>query len=181
MNKRASSKTTMINSTFKVPIDERYFEHYLPCSIYEFGSIVVGQNEVLEFSKLYDPYIFDSGLEASSEARNGAVVASGLHTVTMGMRLFADFYISHAAVVGPPSIDEIRWLKAVHPGDELSIRVTIRGRKLTGSKPGKGLVRSYVEIMNQNREVVATLKVKNVLPCRPHTQHGAGSIGVIIH
>jgi acyl dehydratase len=159
----------MINSTFKVPIDKRYFEHYLPGSIHEFGSIVVEQNEVLEFSKLYDPYVFDSGLDAYSEARHGAVVASGWHTATMGMRLFADFYISHVAAVGPPSIDDIRWLKAVHPGDELSIRVTIKNRKLTGSKSGKGIVRSYVEIMNQNREAVTTLKVKNVLLCERNT------------
>ncbi|MDD3473188.1 MAG: acyl dehydratase [Syntrophaceae bacterium] len=169
MNKRASSKNTMVNSNFKVPIDERYFEHYLPGSIYEFGSIVVEQNEVLEFSKLYDPYVFDSGLEAYGEAKNGSVVASGWHTVIMGMRLFADFYISHVAGVGPPSVDDIHWLKAVHPGDELSIRVTIKSRKLTGSKSGKGIVRSYVEIMNQNRAIVTTLKVKNVLLCERST------------
>ncbi len=81
------------------------------------------------------------------------------------MRCFADFYISHIAALGPPSIDDIRWLKAVHPGDKLSIRVTIKSRKLTRLKPDKGIVHSYVEIMNQNREVVTTLKVKNVLLC----------------
>ena len=164
-----SLRTDTINSTFKVPIDERYFEDYLSGSVYEFGSVIFKQDEVLEFSKLYDPYVFDSGLEAYSEARNGSVVASGWHTVTIGMRLFADFYISHVAGVGPPSVDDIHWLKAVHPGDELSIRVTIKSRKLTGSKSGKGIVRSYVEIMNQNRAIVTTLKVKNVLLCGRNT------------
>lgn len=166
MNKKAHSKTACVNSTFKVPIDQRYFEDYVPGSVYEFGPTVVEQDKVIEFSKLYDPSVFDSGLEAFNGAKNGAVVASGWHVATMGMRLYADFFISQAAGAGPPTIDDIRWLKAVYPGDELSIRVTIKSQKLTRSKPSKGIVRSYVEITNQNRQVVTTLKIKNVLLCR---------------
>ncbi len=62
MNKKSSSKTIIVNSTFNVPIDKRHFEDYLPGSMYEFGPIVVEQDKVVEFSKLYDPFVFDSGL-----------------------------------------------------------------------------------------------------------------------
>ncbi len=143
----------------------------MPGSMYEFGPIVVEQDKVVEFSKLYDPFVFDSGLEAFNKAKNGEVVTSGWHIATMGMRLLADFYISQVAGTGQPTIDEIRWLKAVHAGDKLFIRVTIKSRKLMRSKSRKGVVRSHVEILNQNSEVVTTLKVKNVLLCRENASH----------
>lgn len=166
MRKKEQLCTAAINSSFSTPIDERYFEDYLPGSVYEFGSIVVQTDEVVEFAKLYDPFVSDSCQKASSEARNGVTVASGWQTVIKGMRLFYDFYISQKADIGTTSIDDIRWVRAVHPGDELSIRVKIKSRALISSKPHEGIIHSYVEIMNQSKKVVTTLNVKSVLPCR---------------
>jgi len=166
LRKKEPLGAAAINSSFSSPIDERYFDDYLPGSVYEFGSIAIRHDEVVEFAKLYDPFVSDSCQKASSEARNGVTVASGWQTVIKGMSLFYDFYISQNADIGATSIDNIRWVRAVHPGDELSIRVTIKSRTLTSSKPGEGTIHSYVEIMNQNKKIVTTLSVKSVLLCK---------------
>jgi acyl dehydratase len=82
------------------------------------------------------------------------------------MRLFADHYLSHVASLGSPGVDELRWLKPVRPGDEISIRVTVLETKRSRSKPDRGIVRSFIEVINQDREIVMDLKVVNFLRCR---------------
>lgn len=154
------------NSGFSVPSDERYFENYLPGSIYEFGSIIVKRDEIIYFGGHYDPQAFDSGLDAAREARDGGVVASGWLIAALGMRLLVDHYISHTAGLGSPGPDDLRWLKPVHPDDELSIRVTVMSRRRSRSKPDRGIVRSFVEVLNQNREVVTSWIASSILLCR---------------
>jgi acyl dehydratase len=55
----------------------------------------------------------------------------------------------------------------VRPGDVLSMRVTILEANCSRSKPDRGIVRSFLEVMNQTGEVVMTMKGVNLLLCRP--------------
>jgi len=83
------------------------------------------------------------------------------------MRLIVDHYLPLAArSLGSPGIDELRWILPVRPGDELSIRVTVMEANRSRSKPDRGVVRSLVEVLNQNHEVVLTMKAINLLLCR---------------
>jgi acyl dehydratase len=82
------------------------------------------------------------------------------------MRLFTDHYLSKVASVVSPGVDELRWTKPVRPGDRLSIRVSILESRRSRSKPDRGMVHSRVEVLNQDREVVMSLKAVNILLCR---------------
>lgn len=170
MNKDTKFKTSTTNSIFNVPINERYFEDYVPGAIYEFGSIKVSREDILDFNKRYDPQAFDSGLDAAREARDGGVVASGWLIAAFGMRLFVDYYLSHTAGLGSPGPEGLRWLKPVRPNDELSIRVTVINRKRSKSKPDRGIVRSFVEVMNQNHDVVTSWKASSILLCKKNIE-----------
>jgi acyl dehydratase len=77
------------------------------------------------------------------------------------MRLYTDHYLSQAANLGSPGGDELRWTKPVFPGDELSIRVTVLDTRRSDSKPDRGIVQSFVEVLNQKREVVMSVKMAN--------------------
>ena len=63
-------------------------------------------------------------------------------------------------------MDELRWLKPVFAGDILSVRVTIIEAKRSSSKPDRGYVRMLNEVLNQNREVVMTMKSGGFYLCR---------------
>jgi acyl dehydratase len=63
-------------------------------------------------------------------------------------------------------VDELRWEKPVYPSDELSVRVTILETRLSQSKPDRGIVRSFVEVLNQHRDVAMSLKMVNFVRCR---------------
>ncbi len=79
------------------------------------------------------------------------------------MRLFVDHYLSQVASIASPGIDELRWLKPVRPGDRLSLRVTVIEVLPSRSKPDCGILRSLIEVLNQDDEVVMTMVAMNLL------------------
>ena len=76
------------------------------------------------------------------------VVASGVHTIAVCMRLYVDHYISQVASLASPGLDEIRWPRPVRPCDRLRIRITVAEARASRSKPDRGLVHSAVETLN---------------------------------
>jgi len=156
-----------VNTTdFSVPITERYFEDYIPGSVFEFGTISVEEAEIIDFAKRFDPQ--DMHVDAESAARGpfGGLIASGWHTAGLAMRLLVDHYVSKVASLASPGVDEVRWTRPVRPRDSLRIRVSVLEARRSQSKPDRGLVRTLVEVFNQNREVVMSFKAMNILRCR---------------
>jgi acyl dehydratase len=156
----------MTNSSFSAPIDDRYFEDYVDGAVHDFGSIAVKESEVVDFAERFDPQPFHMNPELAKHSIYGGLIASGWHSASLMMRLFVEHYLSHVASLGSPGVDELRWLKPVRPGDVLSLRVTVSETSRSRSKPDRGIVHSYVETLNQNGEVVMTMKALNFLLCR---------------
>jgi acyl dehydratase len=145
------------------PIDDRYFEDYIPGAVFEFGSIFVEEAEIISFAKRYDPQSFHTDPGVAAKSMYGSLIASGWHSASLMMRLLVDHYLSHVASLGSPGVDELRWLKPVRPGDRLSLRVTITETRRSSSKPDRGIVHSFCETINQNGEVVMTMKALNFM------------------
>lgn len=148
---------------FPLPLDDRYFEDYVPDSVYEYGSITISHQEILDFAKKFDPQLIHADPEAASHGPFNGLIASGWHTASVMMRLFVDHYLSAVASLGSPGIDELRWLKPVRPNDSLRIRVTVLEAKRSNSSPDRGLVRSLVEVFNQEGDPVMELTAMNML------------------
>ena len=151
---------------FTIPIDQRYLEDYVPGSVYELGSLTVTEDEIIRFAQQFDPQVFHLDPELARKSVFGGVIASGWHTAALAMRLLVDHFISRVAALGSPGSDELRWLKPVHPGDTLSLRVTILEARHLESKPDRGIVKSFVEVLNQDREVVMTRVAFSILLSR---------------
>jgi acyl dehydratase len=156
----------MADDHARTPPADRCFEDYVPGSVHEFGSTEVTADEIISFAKRYDPQDFHADPEAAGKTAYGGLVASGWHTGAMAMRLIVDNYLSHVASLGSPGIDELRWLKPVRPGDRLSVRITVEEARRSRSKPDQGVVRSFVEVINQHGQVVMSWRGLNMLRCR---------------
>jgi acyl dehydratase len=145
---------------------ERYFEDYLPGASAEFGSVTVEEADIIEFAKRYDPQEFHINPEAAASGPFGGLIASGWHTGALMMRMIVDNYLSKASSLGSPGIDELRWLRPVRPGDTLHLRATVLETKRSSSKPDRGMVRTLTEVLNQNGEVVMSVKAMTLIRCR---------------
>ncbi len=152
--------------TFATPINDRYFEDYVPGDIHEFGSIVAEEKEMIAFARRFDPQPLHIDPVAAKQTIFGGLIASGWYTAGLMMRLYVDHYLSHVASLSSPGVDELRWLKPVRPGDAISIRITISETRRSNSKPDRGIVHSHIEVLNQKGEIVMSMKGVNLLACR---------------
>lgn len=149
------------------PAAERYFEDYTPGAVFTAGAIAVTEAEIVDFARHYDPQAMHTDPEAAARGRFGGLIASGWHTAALMMRLFATNFLSPESSVASPGIDELRWLEPVRPGDVLSLRVSVIEARRSRSRPGEGVVRSFIEVLNQDGTVVMSLKPISLIACRP--------------
>ena len=96
----------------------------------------------------------------------GGLIASGWHTAALMMRAYTENYLSQVANLGSPGGDELRWDKPVFPGDVLSVRATVLEARRSESRPDRGIVHTFIEVLNQTREVVMSMKMVNFVRCR---------------
>ena len=153
-------------SDFSAPTDDRYFEDYCTGHVHEFGSIQLSEEDVIDFAKRYDPQPFHTDPAAAARTQFGGLIASGWQTAGVMMRLVVDHYLSRVASLASPGLDELRWPRPVRPGDTLRVRATVLDTRPSTSKPDRGLVRTFFEVLNQHGEVVMTVKAMNLLKRR---------------
>jgi acyl dehydratase len=146
--------------------EERHFEDYIPGAVFEYGEIRVDEAEILDFARRFDPQDMHVDPEAAKRGRFGGLIASGWHTGAMMMGLFADNFLTKGTSLASPGIDELRWLHPVRPGDVLRIRVSVLEATPSRSKPDRGLVRTLVEVLNQDGKVVMSMKPMNIIARR---------------
>lgn len=146
---------------------ERYFEDYVVGTTAEYGPVKVDEAEVVEFAQRFDPQPFHVDRAAAAAGPFGGLIASGWHTCALMMRLLAEHYLSPASSLASPGIDELRWLAPVRPGDRLMLRTTVEEAQLSRSKPDRGIVRTRIEMVGRDGEVVLRLTAINFIRTAP--------------
>ena len=144
---------------------DRWFEDYVPGAVHNLGSVVVDEQEVVSFARKFDPQPFHLDKERAEQSAFGGLIASGWHTASLTMRLIVDHYLSDVSSEGSPGIDELRWLRPVRPGDQLTVRITNLDARRSRSRPDRGIVRSHIETLNQDGEVVMHLTSTSFIRC----------------
>jgi len=145
---------------------ERYFEDYTANDILILGEIEVEEEEMISFARSYDPQSIHIDPEKAVAGPFGGLIASGWFTGSLMMRLYAKNFLSEASSIASPGLDELRWHAPVRPGDVLTFRVTTVETRRSRSKPDRGIVKSFTEILNQEKIVVMSIKNVNVILCR---------------
>jgi acyl dehydratase len=103
----------------------RYFEDFDPGDEFEFGNYTVTEEEIIRFAEQFDPQSFHLDSVAAKESIFGGLIASGMHTLSILMRMTVDGFLNQVAGLGSPGIDEAKWLVPVRPGDTLSVHLTV--------------------------------------------------------
>ena len=136
---------------------DRYFEDFEPGQVYELGSKVVTEDEIVAFARQFDPQPFHLDPEAAKDSVFGGLIASGWHTGAMWMRLYVDSLLGGASGQGSSGIEELRWLAPVRPEDTLSGRLIVLEVTSSESYPDRGTIRIRGEMVNQDGVTVMTM------------------------
>ena len=119
-----------------------------------YGPVEVTRDDIVAFAKAYDPQPFHLDEEAAKGTFVGTLIASGWHTCAVNMRLIADGFLLNAAAMGAPGIEEVKWLRPVHPGANLRSRMTVLEARPSRSRPEVGLVQFRFDVLDDADDVV---------------------------
>lgn len=144
----------------------RYFEDYVPGLSFDCGSFTLDQAEIIAFGEEYDPQPFHVDPEAAKDGPFGGIIASGWQTTSMMMRKVVGGFLSAESSLGAAGVDEIRWPRPVRPGDTLDVRAAVLEARRSRSKPDRGIVRSRLEVTNQDGGIVMTVIATNFVLAR---------------
>ncbi|WP_019876078.1 MaoC/PaaZ C-terminal domain-containing protein [Sporichthya polymorpha] len=167
MVSRPAPTTRALGPDFEAPVDDRFFEDYPVGVAFTYGSLGLTEDEIVEYAMRFDPQAIHIDPDYAKRGPFGGIIASGWHTSGLCMRMFADHYLTHNASLASPGVDEIRWPAPVRPGDELRLRVTTTEARPSRSKPDRGLIFSFGELLNQDDVVVMSMKAMNMVARRP--------------
>jgi len=102
-----------------------YFEDLVPGRIFELGTLVVDESEMVAFARRFDPQWYHVDRARAEASVWGGLIASGFFTVSALMRMYVDTVLSQAAADTSPGMDNLRWFAPVYAGDELTAVLTI--------------------------------------------------------
>ncbi|WP_408960310.1 MaoC/PaaZ C-terminal domain-containing protein [Natrinema sp. 74] len=122
-----------------------------------FGSISVPKDEIVDFATQFDPQPIHVDEEAARESMYDGIIASGLHTLCLTIRLYSDEFLQDVAFVVGRGLKDVRFLAPVFPGDTLSIRVEVIDKWDSPSDPNWGELEVGITTTNQAGTEVLSL------------------------
>ena len=122
---------------------------------------------MVAFAQRFDPQ--DMHID-DSKAKTGpfkGLIASGWFTGRLIMRLYATRYLSNASSLASPGFDSLKWLVPVRGGDVLRVHSTVKEAKRSKTKSDRGVVKTFLKVLNQKDVVVMSIDAVNMIACRP--------------
>ncbi|SMG47291.1 MaoC family dehydratase [Paraburkholderia susongensis] len=132
----------------------------------EVGKHTFTREEIVEFAQKFDPQPFHLDEAAAAESPFRGLVASGWHTCSVMMGMLVRNVLAGSTSMGSPGIDEILWLKPVRVGDTITMMNIVVDKRVSGSKPDRGIVSTRWEGINQHGETVITVSSKGMFGLR---------------
>jgi len=156
----------------------KYFEDIRVGDSIEIGRHTFTADDIKAFARRFDPQPFHVDEEAAARSHFGALCASGWHTAAVWMRLMVDHRRRESeamrargepvAGMGPAlGIRELQWLKPVYAGDTIVYKSEVLETRISGSRPGRGLMTLRSTGVNQNGDLVISFVSTAFVERRP--------------
>ena len=143
-----------------------HFEDLETGSVFDLGTVVLTTEEIVTFSRQYDPQPFHLD-EAAAIPIFGGLIASGWQTVSLFQRLLVDGFLGDVACLGSPGVNDIRFLRPTFAGKPISGRLTIGEKRLSKSRPDRGSVTLKCAMLDEEGEAVFTMNGLVIIACTP--------------
>jgi acyl dehydratase len=138
-------------------VPKLYWEDFSAGQVAVYGPRRVTAEEIKAFAAEFDPQPMHLDEEAARASMIGGLCASGWHTCSIMMRMIVDGFIFDSASMGGLSVDEMKWLVPVRPGDLLSVRANVLETRASNSRPDRGFVKFCFDVFNDAGGRVMTL------------------------
>jgi acyl dehydratase len=149
--------------------DKIYFEEVEIGKKVRIESYEVTKEEIISYATKWDPQFFHIDEEAAKDSVFGGLCACTAHTIAIQSWLANQTPKPYAVMAGLGT-KEMYMRAAVRPGDVLSLETTILDKRLSKSKPDRGIATTQMHLVNQNDEIVLEAIGVVMISCRPVTK-----------
>lgn len=144
----------------------RWFEDFKVGQRFETDGYTFTESSIIDFALQYDPQYFHIDRERAADSIYGGLIASGFHTLSVVFRLLVQAGVFGSGNLGGKGLDELRWQRAVRPGDTLRVTCQVL-ELLPSSRPERGNMRMSFDARNQYNETALTGVLMPVIRRRP--------------
>jgi acyl dehydratase len=131
----------------------KYLEDFSPGERETMGTHTLAAEEIVEFARRWDPQEMHTSITAAAASPFGGLIASGAHLMALSVRLLVERK-QRAAIIAGLGWDEVRFLEPARPGDILTATRTCIQARPSASRPGEGVVRNRITLVNQHGRTV---------------------------
>ena len=146
---------------------DRYYEDFKVGDRFVSGGMTMTEAGIIEFARQWDPQPFHTDIEFAKKSNFEGLIASGLHTMSVTLKLWLEQGVIRTCSLGSPGIGEVQFQRPVRPGDTLRVVTDIVELRLSASKPDRGIARIRQVTINQRGEQVMEQETTVFLKRRP--------------
>ncbi len=118
------------------------------------GEYTTDRDEMLEFARKWDPQPYHIDEEAARSYPNEQLTSASGYTLGITTLLLAQMESHRVAVLANLEYEHTKLPVAVLPEDHLTMTMEHLEKRDSRSNPHRGIVRTLMEVKNQNDEVV---------------------------
>jgi len=148
-------------------VGDRYFEDFRVGERFVSGGMTMTEAGIIEFARQWDPQPFHTDVEFAKKWTFGGLIASGLHTMAVTLKLWLEQGVFRACSLGSPGIGEVQFPRPVRPADTLRVVTDIVELRISASRPDRGIARIRQVTINQLGEPVMEQETTVFLKRRP--------------
>ncbi|MBV8393609.1 MAG: MaoC family dehydratase [Alphaproteobacteria bacterium] len=146
---------------------DRYFGDFKKGERFVSAGLTLTESAIIDFARQWDPQPFHTDVEFSKKWAFEGLIASGLHTMCVALRLWLDLGIFKSCSLGSPGLGETQFPRPVRPGDTLRVVTDIVELRPSASRPDRGVARIRQVTINQRGEHVLEQETTVFLKKRP--------------
>jgi acyl dehydratase len=146
----------------------RYFEDFTIGQRFRSrGTVTVTADGIKAFAAEFDPQPFHLDEAAAEGSFFAGLAASGWHTAAITMRLLVESDMHPAGGTIGAGGEELKWPRAVRPGDVLRAEAEVLEARASRSRPEIGIVKIRLVTLNQADQPVQISTPALVVQRRP--------------
>lgn len=123
----------------------------------------VSKEDIINFAAKYDPQFIHCDEKKANQHEFSSVIASGLHTLSISMKLVIDSNILGSEIICGVGLDQVRFLRPVYPEDCLQAHIKVVGNEIHSIQKDRGYVNVKVLVKNKAGEKVLSYKTKALI------------------
>ena len=117
------------------------------------GRYSLTEKSIMEMGKEWDPYPFHTDRDAAKASMYGGLVASTVHLFAISVKL-GHTKTETLAAVGTLGLSDLKTHAPAYVGDTIENHCTYLEKRVSKSKPGLGIIKTKIELYNQNRKLL---------------------------